>query len=144
MSKSPNDRSRKRKLLFLILFLTGVLCWGLILFHFSPLGNKWYPPCPFKLLTGLYCPGCGATRASYNMIHGKFIASLRYHPMVLPMTPIMIFLFIRYFCQMFTGREYRVPGLRSFVFLLLILFILFGVLRNIPLECFELLRPLPI
>lgn len=141
MNKSPEDRNHIRKLLFLTLFLTGVLCGGLILFRFSPLENRWYPTCPFKKLTGLYCPGCGSTRASYHLIHAHWGSSLRYHPLVLPMMPILILLFVRYFYQFFTGREYRVWGLYPFTVFLLIFFILFWILRNIPLECFELLRP---
>ena len=33
-----------------------------------------YPlPCVFYSLTGFYCPGCGAGRASYSLLHGRFL-----------------------------------------------------------------------
>ena len=41
------------------------------------------PPCMFHALTGLYCPGCGGTRAVFALLHGQVIRSLYYHPIVL-------------------------------------------------------------
>ena len=30
-----------------------------------------FPRCPFHLLTGLYCPGCGSQRALHALLHGR-------------------------------------------------------------------------
>lgn len=49
----------------------------------------WGFPCLFQLLTGLYCPGCGGTRALRAIIHGELLLSLQYHPLVL-YTVVMI------------------------------------------------------
>lgn len=40
-------------------------------------------PCLFQLLTGLYCPGCGGTRALRLLFKGEFALSFQYHPLVL-------------------------------------------------------------
>lgn len=40
-------------------------------------------PCLFNLFTGLYCPGCGGTRAVRHLFHGHIITSFQYHPIVL-------------------------------------------------------------
>lgn len=40
------------------------------------------PPCTLRTLTGFYCPGCGGTRAVIALIHGRFIKSFLYHPIV--------------------------------------------------------------
>lgn len=40
-------------------------------------------PCAFHAFTGLYCPGCGGTRAFFYLMQGHFIKSFRYHPFVL-------------------------------------------------------------
>ncbi|MCR5452204.1 MAG: DUF2752 domain-containing protein [Lachnospiraceae bacterium] len=42
-----------------------------------------YHGCLFHELTGLFCPGCGGTRALYAFFRGDFISSFRYHPFVL-------------------------------------------------------------
>lgn len=39
-------------------------------------------PCLFHLATGLYCPGCGGTRATIFLLHGHIGTSIRYHPLV--------------------------------------------------------------
>lgn len=41
------------------------------------------PGCAFYQKTGLYCAGCGGTRAVISLLHGKVIQSFFYHPAVL-------------------------------------------------------------
>ena len=40
-------------------------------------------PCLFQELTGLYCPGCGGTRAAKALLKGEVLTSILYHPIVL-------------------------------------------------------------
>lgn len=40
-------------------------------------------PCLLNLLTGLYCPGCGGTRAFRYLITGHIIKSIYYNPIVI-------------------------------------------------------------
>ena len=39
--------------------------------------------CPFALLTGTACPGCGLTRAAAWLVRGDLGAALTLHPLVL-------------------------------------------------------------
>lgn len=39
--------------------------------------------CVFRMLTGLYCPGCGGTRSILALLHGNVIKSFIYNPFVL-------------------------------------------------------------
>lgn len=48
-----------------------------VLFFFDPAKNNFYPVCTFHKLTGLNCPGCGATRALYALLHGNFPLALK-------------------------------------------------------------------
>ena len=41
------------------------------------------PPCMIHAVTGIYCPGCGGTRAAYALLCGKPLLSFYYHPIVL-------------------------------------------------------------
>ena len=36
--------------------------------------------CAFLSATGLYCPGCGGTRALFSLAHGELLQALRYYP----------------------------------------------------------------
>lgn len=40
-------------------------------------------PCILLETLGLYCPGCGGTRAVEALFHGHLLTSLWYHPLVL-------------------------------------------------------------
>lgn len=40
------------------------------------------PPCVFRSMMGLYCPGCGGTRAVLELLRGHILQSIRYHPVV--------------------------------------------------------------
>lgn len=44
---------------------------------------KYLPGCLFWRITGLYCPGCGGTRAIIALLQGKLIHSFLYHPFVI-------------------------------------------------------------
>lgn len=35
-----------------------------------------FPPCPFKLLTGWECPGCGGLRMTHDVLHGDLAAAV--------------------------------------------------------------------
>lgn len=39
--------------------------------------------CLFRRVLGIYCPGCGGTRAVEALLDGKLLLSLWYHPLVL-------------------------------------------------------------
>lgn len=48
-------------------------------------------PCLFHFITGLYCPGCGGTRAIRALFHGEILKSFCYHPFVLyAVTAVMV------------------------------------------------------
>ncbi|MCM1185330.1 MAG: DUF2752 domain-containing protein [Lachnoclostridium sp.] len=57
-----------------IMFL--VFYMGFVEPHFSY-------PCAMWYILGLYCPGCGGTRAVQALLQGRFLLSLWYHPFVL-------------------------------------------------------------
>jgi len=54
-----------------------VLGSGAVLFFFDPSKHGFYPICLFHTLTGWNCPGCGGTRAAYQLLHGHLLRALR-------------------------------------------------------------------
>lgn len=50
----------------------------------------WIPPCLFHRVSGLYCPGCGGTRAVKSLLEGRLTACFFYHPFVLYCAAIYI------------------------------------------------------
>jgi hypothetical protein len=53
-----------------------------LLAAFDPATSRLFPPCPFRLATGLECPGCGALRACHHLLHGDAIAAFRLNPLL--------------------------------------------------------------
>lgn len=55
----------------------------------------WFvPKCPFKLVTGLDCPGCGFQRALHALLHGKIAEAVRYNLFLLYAIPYLVMLVI--------------------------------------------------
>ena len=53
-----------------------------VLYTFDPSISRFYPPCAFRALTGLQCPGCGSTRALHQLLHGNVAVAFRMNPML--------------------------------------------------------------
>ena len=53
-----------------VVLVAAALGSGAVLFFFDPAKHGFYPVCVFHALTGWNCPGCGATRAAYQLLHG--------------------------------------------------------------------------
>lgn len=54
------------------------------------------PECPFHKVTGLYCPGCGGTRALILFFRGEWLRSILYHPMVMYLFITFTYILTRY------------------------------------------------
>lgn len=70
-------------------------------------------PCLFHEITGLYCPGCGGTRALKALLKGEFLLSFLYHPFVLYGAGLAVWCGCRY---LFPKRKQDVsllPDLRA-------------------------------
>ena len=98
--------------------------------------------CPFFALTGLYCPGCGTTRALFSLFDGKFLTAFRYNafaPVLLPLIPV--YAVWRSICYIKDGGAG--PKINEkLLFALHIALFLYGALRNLPCYPFTLLAPL--
>lgn len=100
-----------------------------------------YPTCPFLLLTGLYCPGCGGLRTVYALVHGDPVTALGLNPFVVLVIPVLVVLWGRWALRAWsgggpTGKSGRAPAGKSihpaYVWLLLALMGVFWIVRNLP------------
>jgi hypothetical protein len=93
LSSSPLTRSdRAAPTAVLAIVAAGALCLAVGL---SPAAATGGPVvCPFRLATGLPCPGCGMTRAWVFLAHGRVSDALAANPFVLVTVPAAVALLI--------------------------------------------------
>lgn len=113
-----------------------------ILYFFRPGNSLIYPPCPFHLITGLYCPGCGSLRAIHALLHGRFLQALDLNPLMVISIPFLGYGFISQ--ALYTIRGRGLPQLIKhplWVWSILVLIVVYTILRNLPFYPFNVLAP---
>ena len=69
----------------IILLLIGLSCLFFIYHFFDPTHNVMAPKCPFWLLTGYRCPGCGSQRALHAFMNGHLWEGIQYNYLMVPL-----------------------------------------------------------
>lgn len=97
--------------------------------------------CPFHKLTNLYCPGCGVTRMIFSILKLDFYQAFRFNPFLFILSPFfLLYIVDEFLINIFGKKSFFINKISDNVYLfLLILAIIFGVLRNIPM--FDYLIP---
>jgi len=60
----------------------------------DPESSVFFPKCPFHMLTGLECPGCGSQRAIHSLLNGDIAAAIHYNLLIVLSIPYLLFLAI--------------------------------------------------
>jgi len=94
------------------------------------------PPCVMYTQTGLYCPGCGGTRAVNALLQGHLWTSLLYHPFVLYTVLIYIVFTVKNTLFLFTKGKIKMMIFRPGYFYLAIIIVLIQwIVKDIILIC---------
>lgn len=90
-------------------------------------------PCPIHLITGLYCPACGASRMCLALLRLDFAAAVRANALLMALLPVLAVLTavsgVRY-VRFGSASLYRWQS--AVVWGMIALLLIFGVLRNLP------------
>jgi hypothetical protein len=115
---------------------------AVLLYRFPPGENGWYPQCIFHRVTGMHCPGCGATRCLHALVHGDLAQAAAYNVLFLLFLPLLLVWGGCIWWSMLTGRPLpRVRLPRWSVHLLFALLLGFWIVRNLPFAPFTFLAP---
>ncbi|GAA1481238.1 DUF2752 domain-containing protein [Gordonia sinesedis] len=99
------------------------------------------PVCPTKALAGIDCPGCGALRAIYSLLHADVLAALRYNAVAVVAIGLLGWAFVAYCVGLWRGRRVRSwQHLRYAPVVTAVVVMTWFVIRNIPVEPFASLR----
>ena len=69
--------------------LTVAIAVLAIVYACPPGEYSFYPPCLIKWVTGLNCPGCGATRALHALLHLRFAEAFALNPFFTGAAPLL-------------------------------------------------------
>jgi len=118
---------------------TVIAIWALLiagavyLFVFEPGISGLFPRCPFRVLTGFTCPGCGVTRALHQILHGHFVSAFMLNPLFVLLSPFLVFAFLRYSVIVMRGGRPRPNALPAvFIYSLFFVILSFWIFRNTP------------
>lgn len=145
-ASTANDDGRVR---FAVVFRFSLLCllvaavWS-VLFFFPATDTASrlpYPPCPFHALTGMHCAGCGSTRALSCLAHGDLVGAWAKNKLAVLCVPILLWGFLLYGAECFHLPFPRIFVKARWIWALLAVILLFGILRNVPVPPFTSLAP---
>ena len=87
--------------------------------------------CPLNRTTGLWCPLCGGTRATRELMHGDLLAAMGYNPFALVLEVVVMVLVARWLLAWLRGRRRPLVTGREGI-LLGVALAVFAVVRNLP------------
>jgi len=101
------------------------------------------PSCWFHKTTGLCCPGCGATRATHELLHGQVVSALRHNALWTLGLPLALYVAVSEILLLLGRRPlWGNPSRKSwFVCAVGALAVIFFLVRNIPVWPLVLLNP---
>ena len=101
----------------------------------------WALPCPIKLVTGKYCPGCGITRMILAFLRLDFLGAFRANQLLFFLLPLsLVYGLVKGIWYIRTGQEKQTLPERIAVLMVCIAAITFWVMRNV--EQFAFLAPM--
>ena len=110
-------------------------------------GNSLLPKCAFYETTGLYCTGCGNTRATYSLLHGNITAAADQNLVFVIALPFLLVGAIKVWYEWISQKKTRILPFRwkwGYSLSIIAVVSIFTILRNVPVQPFSWLAPDPI
>lgn len=127
MSQSPSRLHLRWAILVLIVAV-------LALFYIvNPTTSLFIPKCPFKLITGWQCAGCGFQRALHAVLHGHIAEAISYNLFLIYSLPyFLLILFTEYVARGTLKVRFRQWfESKIAIYLYVTLFCMWTVVRNV-------------
>ena len=127
----------------LITCIALILIAGVVaLFFFDPAKHAFFPKCAFHMATGYSCPGCGSSRALYQLTHGNVLEALRLNPGIMFLLGMGVTDFGRYIRSVKLSEPFHTVFANvRLVIGLVVGMLLYAVARNLPWAPFTELAP---
>ena len=91
----------------IILVISALVLYGL----FPPESSRLFPKCPFHLVTGLSCPGCGSQRMLHSLLTGNLAEAFKANALLFVSLPYLgALMWLEYL-----GGKARFPRIRQWL-----------------------------
>ena len=130
----PTTEDRWQRVTAPVLLAGAVLGASVLLHVRDPHQSGSWGVCPWLLLTGQYCPGCGGLRAVNDLTHGDLRAAASSNLLFVGSIPLLVFLWVRWVSDRWQGVRRTVRTSRAFTYagVFLAVAVTFWVVRNLP------------
>lgn len=126
-SEADASWRRRRRMANALLAAAVLVCAALLLW---PAG--FFPACPIHLWFGIECPGCGATRALAELLHGRWMEAVRLNALFVLLLPCALGFAAESYRRALRPEGFRWPQVyASAVYATLAAAVIFTVARNL-------------
>ena len=117
----------------LMLTCAALLVLGIIVIYlvFDPTQCDLFPKCPFLMLTGLKCPGCGSQRVVHALLNGDVATAWHHNAFMVAMLPVMVLYVASEISRKRLNRLYRLLNSIWAVWIVFAVVMLWWILRNV-------------
>jgi len=98
----------------------------------DPFKHHLTPPCPFRALTGLWCPFCGGTRAVWAASHGDFGLMMHANALLPAIALLLVWTWLAAIGRATGWARVPAPKGRVFNVAVVVVLVVFTVVRNLP------------
>jgi hypothetical protein len=124
---------KKRKIVVLSIAI-ALLLLAIIYGKINPENSPWFPKCPFKLLTGYSCAGCGSQRAMHHLLNLEIGSAFKKNALFVCFIPYIIFGLSYDFFKPKNRHIVKIHQLfyrGNAAWIILAIILLFWILRNV-------------
>jgi hypothetical protein len=134
VAEGQESANRRERVTTPVLVAGAVLGASVVLHLRDPHQSGSYLFCPWLVLTGTYCPGCGGLRAVNDLTRGDLAAAASSNLLLVGAVPLLLFMWSRWFLDRWRGARRVVDQRRGVLWASLfgVVSLLYWVVRNLP------------
>ncbi len=133
---------RKEQVFRILIIAAAVIVLSLVYFVVDARHSGFFPRCPFFVVTGFLCPGCGSQRAISALLHADVMQAMHYNILLVASLPVLLYSSVVSVLNVFRVKPLIQTIFYSTVFvkIVFVIIVLFWIVRNIAAWPFTMLK----
>lgn len=133
---------KKEQVFRILIIAAAVIVLSLVYFVVDARHSGFFPRCPFFVVTGFLCPGCGSQRAISALLHADVMQAMHYNILLVASLPVLLYSSVVSVLNVFRVKPLIQTIFYSTVFVKIVFvsIVLFWIVRNIAAWPFTMLK----